>query len=65
MNEKQWETIETFVAIFKPTLIFLPIGILCYYLFNIDWFLWTWGILQVGWIMTILGGYLHFKNRVK
>jgi hypothetical protein len=65
MNDKQREDLDTALAILKPTLIFLPIGLLCYYLFNVDWFLWIWGISQVGWIMTILGGYLHFRNRVK
>ena len=63
MNDKQWEIIETTVAIFKPTIILLPIGLLGYYLFNVNWFLWAWGIAQVGWIVTILGGYLHFRYR--
>jgi hypothetical protein len=63
MNDKQRETMDTIIAILKPTIILLPLGLLCYYLFNINWILWIWVMAQVGWIMTILGGYLHFRYR--
>ena len=63
MDDKQRETMNTIIAILKPTIILLPLGLLCYYLFNVNWLLWLWGILQFSWIMTILGGYLHFRYR--
>ena len=63
MNDKQRENIDTAIAILKPTIILLPLGLLCYYLFNLNWLLWLWSIVQISWIMTILGGYLHFRYR--